>query len=94
MGDVNVQSVPVTRAEPSDVVPSNNSTLVSDSVVPIISGVLSFVVPSDVVITGSDGGVLSIVCVAPLGTKATVFPARSWAVFIATVAVPSPAPIV
>ena len=41
------------------------------------------------------GFVLSMVCVAPLvGAAVITFPARSCAVAIATVAVPSPAPIV
>ena len=41
------------------------------------------------------GPVLSIECVMPLvGVDVTVFPARSWAAFIVTVAVPSPALIV
>ena len=75
-GDVNVQLVPVTVARPSDVAPSNNSTIVPDSVVPSIVGVLSIVAPDAVVIIGADGGIVSMVTVI-LAEFGDVFPAAS-----------------
>jgi hypothetical protein len=73
--DVNVQSVPVTTADPSNVTPSNTSTVVPDSVVPVIVGVLSFVVPDAVVITGAAGVAVSTVKVRMLEDTDVLFAA-------------------
>jgi hypothetical protein len=67
--EVNVQSVPTTLATSRNIAPSYTSTVVPASVVPAISGVLSLVVASTVVITGAEGGHAS-----PIKFPAGAFP--------------------
>src|SRR3990172_764576 len=83
--DVNVQSVPVTTADPSDVAPSNTSTVVPASVVPSIVGVSSFVVPSAVVITGAVVFGMLMVYTSVFGDSS--FPFRSLAKNLSVVVV-------